>query len=289
MQPLSRRSALAMLSALPVASAFAENSPRPVRFGLTAVIVQDNVAFFDRWAAYLQRRVNRPVQFLQRRSYREVMELIETGELDFAWVCGYPYVRHRSAHKVELLAVPVFGGQPTYRSYVIVNADSSHRSMRDLQGRVFAYSDPDSNSGYLAPRAILQDIGARPDQFFRLTFFTYSHAETVEAVAKHMADGGAVDSYVWDFLQRIRPELTNRTRVIARSQPFGFPPVIAGTAVDGQIGATMRAALLEMHHDPTGAELLKALMLDRFERGTPDLYDGIAEMAARTAHAVAQQ
>ncbi len=287
MQPLCRRSVLAMLSALPFGTAFADDAP-PVRFGLTAVIVQENVAFFERWAAYLQRRINRPIQFVQRRSYREIMELIETGELDFAWVCGYPYVRQRAAHKVELLAVPIFGGRPTYRSYVIVNADSGHRSVRDLQGGVFAYSDPDSNSGYLAPRAMLQQIGARPDQFFRLTFFTYSHAETIEAVAKHMADGGAVDSYVWDFLRRVRPALTNRTRVIAHSQPFGFPPVVVGTAVDRRISAAVRSALLEMHDDPDGAELLRILMLDRFEPGTPGLYDGIAEMAERLTHAMAQ-
>ncbi|MBA1333584.1 ABC transporter substrate-binding protein, partial [Candidatus Endoriftia persephone str. Guaymas] len=42
--------------------------------------------------------------------------------------------------------------------------------------------------------------GERPETFFRQTFFTFNHAETVQAVSEQVADGGAVDSYIWEYL-----------------------------------------------------------------------------------------
>ena len=257
------------------------SSERTVRFGLTAVVVRENLQFFDRWAAYLEARLDRPVEFVQRRSYREIMEMLEAGELDFAWICGYPFVQERSPEFVELLAVPVFEGSPLYRSYIITQRDSPYQTLDDLDGRVFAFSDPASNSGYLVPRAMLAHAGHAPDEFFRLTFFSYSHAETIQAVAEGVADGGAVDSYVWEFMKITRPQLTERTRVIQRSRTFGFPPLVSRLGVEAALRDRMREGLVGMSGDPDGRNLLADLALDGFAIHPSELYESIRVMARR--------
>lgn len=268
--------ALALCLALGSAQAA---EPSPVRFGLTAVVVREDLQLYDRWAAYLHEHVGRPIQFVQTRSYREIMHLLEAGELDFAWICGYPFVQKRDPDFLELLAVPVFEGAPLYRSYVIVHRDSSIASLADLEGRVFAFSDPDSNSGYLVPQAMLARMGHRPESFFRLSFFTYSHAETIEAVAEGLAEGGAVDSYVWEYLHKSRPDLTARTRVIVRSERFGFPPLVARLGLDPELRDRMARALIGMSEDDAGRELLAKFALDRFGRFPKSLFDPIRQMA----------
>lgn len=255
----------------------------PVRFGLTSVVVRENLAFFRAWGDYLRDRLGRPVEFVQRRSYREVMQLLESGEVNFAWICGYPFVRAREAGLIDLVAVPEFQGAPLYRSYIIVHRDSPHQTLEDLGGAVFAFSDPDSNSGYLVPRERLATITDAPESFFRQTFFTFDHAETIEAVAERVADGGAVDSYVWEHLKRTNPHLTNQTRVIDSSRQFGFPPVVTRRGSDAALTRRMADALYGMEADPDGAALLAALDLDRFAPHPPSLYDGIADMAAALA------
>ena len=65
-----------------------------IRFGATAVILNDQVSFLDDWGRYLQGQIGRPVSFVHRSRYREITELLLSDELDFAWVCGYPYVSH---------------------------------------------------------------------------------------------------------------------------------------------------------------------------------------------------
>src|SRR5450756_1071334 len=136
-----------LAAALLVLGPGAEAADKPIRFGLTAAVVRDNLDLYERWAAYLGRKVVRPVELVQRRTYREAMEMLETGEHDFAWICSFPYAKFRDSKVFGLMAVPVFEGEPLYRSYVIVHKLSSQRTLADLEGRVFAYSDPDSNSG----------------------------------------------------------------------------------------------------------------------------------------------
>src|SRR5512143_480590 len=105
-----------------------------LRIGLTPVFLDDQVAFLNDWRAYLEARVRQPVRFIQRGSYREIVDQLRQGVLDFAWVCGFPFARHR--RELRLLAVPVFDGKPLYRSYLIVPAaDAMTRSILDLRGK----------------------------------------------------------------------------------------------------------------------------------------------------------
>ena len=137
----------------------------PIRIGTTSVILDNQVSFLHAWRDYLQPRLGRPVSFLQRGSYREITSLLLGDELDFAWVCGYPYVRNRAAW--ELVALPSYGGKPLYRSYLIVPAtNTTARGFDALGGKVFAYSDPDSNSGFLVPQFEMLRTGIYPPTHF---------------------------------------------------------------------------------------------------------------------------
>ena len=255
-------------------------SAAPVRIGLTAVILTDRQSTLQAWSDYLQQQLQQPVQFLQRRTYYEIMQLLLEGKLDFAWVCGYPYVAQRN--RVRLTAVPLYQHQPLYQSYLIVPADDLHtRRIGDLAGTVFAFSDPDSNSGYLAPQFQLREQGLNPAQVFRKTFFTWSHQDVVRAVADGVAQGGAVDGYVWETLARLNPQLTAKTRIAARSPWYGFPPIVSRAEISPALFEAMRQALLNMPANPQGQAVLAQLNLDGFTPGNDTLFDGIAAMAAR--------
>ncbi|MFN4263343.1 MAG: PhnD/SsuA/transferrin family substrate-binding protein [Thioalkalivibrionaceae bacterium] len=252
----------------------------PVRIGLTPVFLDDQAAFVDRWRGYLERRLGRLVVFVQRASYREVSEQLLNGGVDFAWMCGYPYLRNRT--QLRLLAVPLFQGRPLYQSYLIVPAtDTSTRNLVDLRARVFAYADPNSNSGWLVTQAELRSMGEDPGLFFRRSFFTWAHRKVVEAVGVGLAHGGAVDGYIWEALHRLHPELTERTRIVQRSQTFGFPPWVTRQGVDDEIFSDVQQVLLGMNQDAEGLALLKELFLDGFSVQEEGLYDGIETLMQR--------
>lgn len=260
------------------AQAGSPSAKKALHIGLTPVILEDQAAFLSSWRVYLERHLERPVIFTQRGTYREILELLREGKLDFAWLCGYPYVRNKD--QFRLVAVPLYHGEPLYHSYLIVPAsDKKTQALDGLSGKVFAFSDPDSNSGYLYPEYLLAQKNMTPASYFSRSFFTWSHREVVEAVASGLADGGAVDSYVWDTLSKAHPELTSRTRIVTASPQFAFPPIIASLTVSMSDVKALQTVLFSMQANDEGSALLDKLNLNGFIYGNASLYANIAEMS----------
>jgi phosphonate transport system substrate-binding protein len=248
-----------------------------IRFGVTAVFLYYRLRMLAHWQNYLESAIGRRVQFVQRGVYSPIIDGLRAGHIDFAWICGFPYVLH--AREFRLVAVPVWRGRQTYQSYLIAGRDSNVAGIDDLRGRSFAFSDPLSNSGYLYLRFLLAQRQARSDTYFGRSFFAHSHLNVVEAVADGLADGGAVDGYVWEVLAEVMPSLTARTRVLQRSPEFAFPPLVAAAHVDASLRQRMQQALLSMQDSPDGRDVLRELRLDRIDVGVARQYDSIAEMA----------
>ena len=82
------------------------------------------------------------MQFIQRKTYDEINELIRKGEVDLAFICTGPYASGRERYGFEALATPIVRGEPYYQSYLIVNRDSPFNKFEDLRGRKFAFTDP---------------------------------------------------------------------------------------------------------------------------------------------------
>ena len=258
-------------------TSLAESRDPPLKFGITAVILQDQSEFLAQWESHLEARLDRDVEFVQRGSYAEISELLSRDAIDIAWVCGAPYVRHRD--RWRLVAVPLADGKPTYQSYLIVRVSDTHRhDYADLQGFVFAYSDPDSNSGYLVPQFEMLKQGFRSATLFRKTFFTWSHHDTVRAVAVGLAQAGAVDGYIWETLARIEPELTRETRVAAKSDWYGFPPIAARGSLAADDLEAIRRIFVTMDDSEEGRRLLGRMNLDGFVPGEDAWYDRIQQI-----------
>jgi len=261
----------------------AERAPGrlPLRVAIAAVISPK--ATFDTYSPlldYLARRLDRPVELLQRPTYAEINELLRTGQADIGFICGGAYVEGEREGYMELLAVPEIGGTATYRALIIVPADSPYQSFDDLRGRRLAFTDPLSNSGRLYVEYRLAQMGETPESFFKEVIYTYSHDNSIRAVAQDIVDGATVDSLVFDALARSEPDLGQRLRVIERSQPFGIPPVVVHPDLDPALKAAVQKAMLDMHTDPQGQPALSVLHVDRFVPVTPAAYESIRQMAA---------
>jgi phosphonate transport system substrate-binding protein len=244
-------------------------------FGLTPVLVTDDRELLAHLRAYLEQRLGRPVKLVQRRTYQEITALLLAGQLDAAWICGYPYVVHRGA--LALVGVPVWKGQSLYQSYLIVRAEREARGLADLRGDIHAFSDPDSNSGYLVTRTRLAEMRKSPESFFARFFFTYGHRNVVRAVASGLAQSGSVDGYVWEVLKSTEPELVAPTKPVQKSDWLGFPPVAAlKSRMNEPAVRAFTEALRTMTDDPDGRAVLALLHLDGFAAAEPSLFDGIA-------------
>lgn len=248
----------------------------PLRVAVAAVISpKGTVESYSPFLDYLEKKLNRPVELIQRRTYLEVNDLIEHGEVDIAFVCTSAYIQGHDLFGMELLVAPQVGGETTYNSYLIVPVSSNAQSMKDLRGKVFAFTDPISLSGRVYPTYVLQQLGFTPEEFFARTFYTYSHDEAIRAVASGVADGAAVDSLVYEYAIVRDPSLAEKVKVIHSSPDFGIPPVVVSPFTRPQVKADLQSLLLEMADDPTSSEALASIGVERFIVIDDSAYDSV--------------
>jgi len=248
----------------------------PLRVAVAAVISpKGTLESYSPFLDYLEKKLNRPIELVQRRTYLEINDLIEHGEVDLAFVCTSAYVQGHDSFGMELLAAPQVQGKTTYNSLLIVPADSPAQSMADLRGKVFAFTDPISLTGRVYPTSLVQQLGSTPEAFFSRTFLTYSHDEAIRAVASGLADGAAIDSLVFEFALTRNPSLKDKVRIIQTSPDFGIPPVVVSPFTRPQVKAELQLLLLNMANDPAASEALFALEVDRFVLIDDSAYDGV--------------
>lgn len=252
----------------------------PLRLAVAAVISpKGTVESYSALVDYLSAKTGRPVELVQRRTYLEVNDLIEHGEVDLAFVCTSAYITGQGEFGMQLLVAPQVNNKTVYYSYLIVPSDSPANDMADLKGKVFAFTDPISLTGRAYPTYLVgQQFDSTPETFFGRTFFTYSHDEAIYAVANGLADGAAVDSLVYDFAVSRDSSLGQKTRIIHTSPAFGIPPVVVSPGVRPQVAAELQSLLLDMSTDPDGQAALNAIGIDRFVLTEDHAYDSVRSL-----------
>ncbi len=252
---------------------------RPLRVAVGAMISpKDTFIYYRHVLEYIGGKIGKEVQLIQRKTYGEVNELLGKGQIDMAFICSGPYATGKEKYGFQLLATPQVQGSHFYQAYLIVNKDSSFRRLEDLRGRLFAFTDPDSNTGKLVPTYWLAKRGERPETFFTKTIYTHSHDNSILAVAKGLVDGASVDGLIWEYYHHKNPVFTSQTRIIKKSEPYGIPPLVASRSLSNELKDRTRQLLLSMHLESEGQRILNGLMIDRFITPQEEWYDSIRQM-----------
>jgi len=257
---------------------------RALRVAVGAMISpKETFIYYQQILDYISRSIGKESELIQRKTYAEINELFGKGEVDLAFICSGPYATSKEKYGFELLATPQVLGSHFYHSYLIVNKNSSIYSLEDLRGRVFAFTDPQSNTGKLVPTYWLIQMGERPETFFRKTIYTHSHDNAIMAVARGLVDGAAIDGLIWEYYHHKFPAFTSSTRIIKKSEPYGIPPLVAARHLSPQDKDLIRELLFSMHQDSDGKKVLESLMIDRFLPPKEEWYEGIRQIDKKLA------
>ena len=239
---------------------------------------KEGLAYYRHFLDYIESKLGEEVDFVDRDDYAEINDMLRNGELDAAFVCSGPYVDGHTEFGLELLVAPQAYGETVYYSYIIVAKSSPINNFNDLRGKSFAFSDPLSNTGKLVPTYMLAKMNETPDTFFSRYIFTYKHDKSIQAVAQGVVDGAAVDSLIWEYLNRSDPEFTSKTRIISKSTSYATPPVVVPKTLDPQIKERLKQIFLNANNDDKGKELLRKMMIDKFVPIDDSAYDSIRKM-----------
>lgn len=243
---------------------------------------REGFAYYREFLDYMASKSGEPVQYIDSENYEEINNKLMKGEIDAGFVCSGPYVDGKKEFGLELLAAPRAYGKTTYHSYIIVPKGSRATSLDDLKGKSFAFTDPLSNTGKLVPEYMLKQKGETPEKFFGTLAYSGSHDKSISAVNQGLVDGAAVDSLIWEYANRTKPEQTANTTIIQKSEPYAIPPFVVRPALPPAVKQKLAAILLNAHNDPKGKAILEKMMIDRFEKIEDSAYDSIREMKRLT-------
>lgn len=146
---------------------------------------------FAHFAELLGKRSKLDVALFEASSYDEVMSAVKSGYVDVAWLAPLPFLALEQKGAVVPLVHLHRGGSATYRSVIVVRADSTLASIKDLRGRRAAWGERHSASGFVVPRVALARLGLDPRTAFSEQRVCRSHESLLRAVTMGRSDFGA--------------------------------------------------------------------------------------------------
>ena len=215
----------------------------------------DRIARHEKMLAYLEKTLGVKVKMHVATEYAGTIEAMKSGKVEFAQFgpASYAAAWDVTRGNVEpILAGTDSAGVLGYYSVIAVKADSPFKSLDDLRGKSFAFADPNSTSGYLAPTFYLRRQGYPPDKFFGKTGFSGSHENSILAVLNGTYDAAAT---FWDDdrignVQRMEDKgmiPKGGVRFIWKSPKLPGDPVYAvNKSLPAELKAAIKAALLAM-------------------------------------------
>jgi phosphonate transport system substrate-binding protein len=235
---------------------------KEARFGLTTPETNTTARTgFSNFEAYMCAKLGIPAKVFNATDYNGVAQAMDAGQIDVAMVgpSNYAQMWLQSKGGVEPILTNIeVDGSKGYFSVLYVKAASPYKTLNDLKGKIIAYSDVNSTSGYLFPRHAMRTRGIDPDKFFGKTIFAGGHEQGVVAVVGGQADAGVVwSSTVGDaakgfsrgiFTRMVDQKLLKMSdiRIIEKFGPIVNGPVVIRSSLPADYKAALTKAMMDL-------------------------------------------
>ena len=197
-------------------------------------------------------------------SISKMVEELNEGRIDVYIDSPFPVGFVWKRTEIDLLLRRWKRGSETYRSVVFVRADSGVESVADLAGKMIAFGEPFSTSGFLMPKAALASTGLRLDNYEdaaasippdRVGYVFSNDAEnTMFWVLKRKVDVGAVNE---DYYGGLAGSRISELKVILTTEAVPRNLVCVRRNLDPRITDALRDLLQGMDKDEEGREVLR--------------------------------
>lgn len=252
------------LAALITAPALAEgwkDDYQIIKFGiLSGENEKDRLMRNEPLRVYLQDRLGVEVEIFTAGNYDGVIQAMAADQIEVARFGSSSYAAVYTATDggvVPTLTAIRQDGTTGYYSIVVSRCDSGIDSLADARGKVHAFADPDSTSGYAVPYYnMITREGFKPEEYFGTVTFGGSHEADVQGVyqgtfdtastyqnndadgiyqrmeAKGMIDAGVIckiwespeiTSGPWTFRNNLPPEMIEEVTAAIEAFPTDDP------------------------------------------------------------------
>ena len=190
MKALRHAALVALGLLLLTTSATGQDPSWPKELTLALLSTENAAEITRRWgpiAAQLERDLKVKVKTVTATDYRGSIEALKFKKADIGHLGPKAYVEaatNNYANVEPVAQLQLANGSLGYRSCLVVHADSDMFSPEDTAGKMFAFNDPNSTSGYLVPSTFfMMEMAIDPAKHFSKVTFSGSHEASILAVA----------------------------------------------------------------------------------------------------------
>jgi phosphonate transport system substrate-binding protein len=222
-------------------------------------------------------------------SLSQMVEELREGRVDLLIDSPFPAVFVWQHADVKPILRRWKWGSDVYRSVVFTRADSGIGSIEELRGKIMAFGEPFSTSGFLMPKAALASAGLRLFNYEdpaasipgnRVGYIFSNDAEnTMFWVLKKKVVAGAINA---DYYEALAGDRISELRILLTTEAVPRNVVSVRNSLDPKVVQAIEKVLLEMHLSDVGRATLEKFeettKFDRFPGGPEHDLAGIAEL-----------
>ncbi len=149
-----------------------------------AQVIEENSRTFIK---YLEKHTNLSFKAHIPSDYFTVIEALGSKRADICIMNSFGYLLANQKFGAKAKLKVIRRGKDYYRGQIIAHIDSKIETIRDIEGKKFAFTNPASTSGFLFPLKILVDNKVTP----KSTTYAKSHSGVVKMIYNKKVDAGA--------------------------------------------------------------------------------------------------
>jgi phosphonate transport system substrate-binding protein len=206
--------------------------------------------------------------------FAAVREAMGAGKAQIGWLNTFNYVLAHEKYGVDVALVTQRFGLTTYNGQIIVRADSGITTLQDLKGKVMCWVDPNSTSGYIIPRIMLQANGINPDTDFAKQVEAGSHNNVVTQVYNGDCDAGATYVDARSSIAADFPDVNEKVVVLATTSDIPNDNVSFTKDFPADMRDQIVTALLDIASTDEGKAALNTLYsIEGLQKADDSFYD----------------
>ena len=218
-----------------------------------------------------------------------MVEGLDSGRVDVYIDSPFPVAFVQRHSEITILLQRLKRGAAAYRSVLFARADGGIEALAGLQGRMVAFGEPFSTTGFLLPKAALASAGFNVVNFAdpaalvpgdEIGYVFSNDAEnTMIWVLKSKVTAGAVNE---DYFEALAGNRLGELKVLHRSDAVPRNIVCARRGLDAGLKRAVVGVLLSMDEDAEGRAVLNAFeqtaRFEPFPEGGLEALSGVIEM-----------
>ncbi|ADG92022.1 phosphonate ABC transporter, periplasmic phosphonate binding protein [Arcobacter nitrofigilis DSM 7299] len=267
---------LALTLSASTLSANPQNWPKEINFGVIPVAGATSMKdTFGGLTKYLESKLGIKVNLQTAGDYAGVITAMQHNHVQLAYFGPKSYVEAHKRAKAEAIVIDVDAesGLPGYYGMIITKKGSGLKTLEDIKGKTWAFTDTNSTSGTLVPSVMFSKKGINPQKYFSKVLYSGGHEASILSVKAGKVDAASTNNL--DFNRGVgRNWKRDDFNVIWESSLIPGAPMAVRSDLPESLKMAIKGAFIS-YNDVEG---LKKLKLKGYAATDDSQYDSVRDL-----------